>query len=275
MQAMTARGRYMAALLVGAVVMSAGCDVKMAADGDLSLGVWHGRAADTWVRSYTLAPGGRLEIININGEIVAEASDGATVELRAERSASAGSDEAAKAFLGKIEMREEVGADRVRVETIAPRVRIGGHKVTFAIRVPTGVHVDLRTVNGGVRLENVGGEVRASTTNGGVRGRVAAASLVEARTTNGGVELELTGALASDGKVSLTSVNGGVVLKVPQDTRAQVRARCTNGRVSVDDGLQVAVEGEQTRRRLDGTLNGGGGRIELQTTNGGVSLGRS
>lgn len=275
MQAMTVPGRHVGALLIAAVAVSAGCDVKMAADGDLSFDAWHGHAADTWVRSYTLASGGRLEILNVNGEIVAEASNGATVELRAERSASAGSDEAAKAFLDKIEMREEVGPDRVRVETIAPRVRIGGHKVTFAIKVPKGVHVDLRTVNGGVRLENVGGEVRASTTNGGVRGRVSAASLVEARTTNGGVELELTGALASDGRVLLTSVNGGVALKVPQDTRAQVRARCTNGRVSVDDGLPMTVEGEQTRRRLDGTLNGGGGRIELQTTNGGVSLGRS
>ena len=116
--------------------------------------------------------------------------------------------------------------------------------------------------------------MRASTTNGGVRGRVAASSLVEARTTNGGVELELTGALAADGRVLLTSVNGGVQLKVPEDTKAQVRARCTNGRVSVDD-LPFTAEGEQNRRRLDGTLNGGGGRIELQTTNGGVSLGRS
>ncbi len=72
----------------------------------------------------------------------------------------------------------------------------------------------------------------------------------------------------------LTSVNGGVQLKVPHDTQAQVRARCTNGRVSVD-GLPFSVEGERTRRRVDGTLNGGGGRIELQTTNGGVSLGPS
>ena len=229
---------------------------------------------DTWTRSYTLAPGGHLEVINVNGQITAEASDGATVELRAERSASAGSDEAATELLGTIEMREEVSAERVRVATIAPRVRLGNHKVTFTIKVPKGVHVDLRTVNGGVRLENVGGEVRASTTNGGVRGRVAAASLVEARTTNGGVELELTGALAADGRVLLTSVNGGVQLKVPEDTRAQVRARCTNGRVSVDD-LPFTAEGEQNRRRLDGTINGGGGRIELQTTNGGVSLGRS
>ncbi len=162
----------------------------------------------------------------------------------------------------------------MRIETIAPRLRLGGHKVTYLVKVPAGVHVDLRTVNGGVRLENVGGEVRASSTNGGVRGRIASASLIDARTTNGGVALELTGALSPQGTVTLTSVNGGVELKVPQDTSAQVRARCTNGRVSVDD-LPFTAEGEQTRRRVDGNLNGGGGRIELQTTNGGVSLGRS
>jgi len=82
------------------------------------------------------------------------------------------------------------------------------------------------------------------------------------------------GPLSADAKVLLTSVNGRVELKVPADTRAAVRARCTNGRISID-GLELATEGEQSRRRVDGTLNGGGGRIELQTTNGGVSLGRS
>ena len=274
MSARISRAGCLAAVLAAAVAVSAGCDVKMAADGDFSVDLWHGQAQDTWSRTYTVAPGGRLEVINVNGQITAEASDGATVEIRAERSASGSSDEAAKDLLSKIEMREEVGPERVRVETIAPRVRMGGHKITFAIKVPKGVHVDLRTVNGGVRLENVGGEVRATSTNGGVRGRVAAASLIDARTTNGGVELELTGPLAADGRVSLTSVNGGVQLKVPQDTKAQVRARCTNGRVSVDD-LPFTAEGEQNRRRLDGTLNGGGGRIDLQTTNGGVTIGRS
>jgi len=39
--------------------------------------------------------------------------------------------------------------------------------------------------------------------------------------------------------------------------------------------LPFVAEGEQNRRRVDGTLNGGGARIELQTTNGGVSLSRS
>ena len=254
-----------------AVALGAGCDVKVDA-GDVSFGLQHGQARDTWTRSYQVQPGGRVEILNVNGEIVAEASDGATVEVSAERSVSAASDEAAAALLQNIEMREESSDARVRIETIVPRGRrIGSHKVVYHLRVPAGVHVDLRTVNGGVRLDNVGGEVRATSTNGGVRGRVAGASLVDARTTNGGVELELAGALAADGRVTLTSVNGGVRLKVPADTRANVHARCTNGRINVAD-LPLAIEGEQTRRRVDGTLNGGGGRIELQTTNGGVSI---
>jgi hypothetical protein len=255
-----------------AVAGSAACEIR-AGEGDFSVDFMRGQAKDTWSRSYTIPAGGRIEIINVNGEIRAEAWTGATVEVTAERTASAGSDESAQDLLRQVEMREEVGADRVRVETRGPRIRWGGHKATFLVRVPDGVHVDLRTVNGGVRLDNVGGEVRATTTNGGVRGRVAAASLIEARTTNGGVEVDLTGPLAADGRLQLSSVNGGVRLKLPADTRADLSARCTNGRVTVD--LPIDIEGEQTRRRLQGTINGGGARIDLQTVNGGVTVARS
>jgi DUF4097 and DUF4098 domain-containing protein YvlB len=252
---------------------SAACEIR-AGEGDFSVDLWRGQAEDTWTRSYTVAPGGRIEILNVNGQIRAEGSTGTTVEVMVERSASAGSDEAARELLNKVEMREEVAADRVRIETRAPRVSFGGVKAAYVVRVPAGVHVDLRTVNGGVRLEGVGGEVRATSTNGGVQGRVSSATLIDARTTNGGVDVEVTGPLAADGRVQMASVNGGVRLKLPADTKADLSARCTNGRVSVSD-LPLVVDGEQTRRRVQGTLNGGGARIDLQTTNGGVSVARS
>ena len=269
----TTRRGVWAAVLLAAAIGGAGCEVR-AGEGDFSLGFWQGSARDTWERTYTVAPGGRVEVLNVNGEIRAEAATGATVHVRAERHVSAGSDEAAQDLLRRIEMREEVGPERVRIETVTPRGHWGGHKVTYTVQVPAGVHVDLRTVNGGVRLDNVGGEVRATATNGGVRGRLTDVSLLDARTTNGGVELELAGTLAKDGRVSLASVNGGVRLAVPEGTQADVTARCTNGRVSVTD-LALDVEGEQTRRRVSGRLNGGGARIDLQTTNGGVAFRRS
>lgn len=266
-------GILTAALLLAGALATTGCEIR-AGEGDFSFDFASGRASDTWSRSYDLAAGGRLEVINVNGEIRAEASTGSRVEITAERTARAGSDDAARDLLGAVEMREEAGGQKVRVQLIPPKMRFGGVKATFVVRVPAGVHVDLRTVNGGVRLDNVGGEVRATSTNGGVKGRVAGVSIVEARTTNGGVDLQVTGPVAADGHVNLTSVNGGVRLAVPDDTRADVNARCTNGRVSVTD-LPLNVDGERNRRRLQGSMNGGGARIDLQTTNGGVSIAKS
>ncbi|MEW6320941.1 MAG: DUF4097 family beta strand repeat-containing protein [Acidobacteriota bacterium] len=265
-----ARGLHQiaAVLVLGWAV--AGCDIAVDGHGGLDLHFASGRAQDEWTRSYQLAPGGRFELVNVNGKIEAEAAEGGALEIKAERVARGRSDEAAKELLGQIEMREEAGADRVRVEVRTPRVSFGGHEVRWTLRVPRGVHVDLRTVNGGVLLTGLDGEVRARATNGGIRGRSLVAASVDASVTNGGVDVEVA-SLAESGSISLESVNGGVGLALPSDAKADVNAQCVNGGISVS-GLELAVVGEQSRRRIEGRLNGGGGRVTLKTVNGGVRL---
>lgn len=251
----------------------AACDVRVDGDGGFSLDLSGARAEDVWTRSYPLGAGGRLEIVNVNGRITAEGSDGATVEIRAERRAGGSSEAAAKELLGKIEMDEEVGEGRVRVEVRPPPIRSGRHEIRWTIRVPKGVSVDLRTVNGGVRVTGLDGEVRARATNGGISGEALRATGVDAGVTNGGVSIELAHA-PSSGAFELESVNGGVSLTLPAESRADVTARCLNGGISVS-GLDLQAEGEQSRRRVQGRLNGGGARVNLQTTNGGVRLTRT
>ena len=90
--------------------------------------------------------------------------------------------------------------------------------------------------------------------------------------TNGGVEIELATAV-STGTFQLEAVNGGVILMLPADSKADVSGRCTNGGIVAQD-LPIEISGEQSRRRLDGKLNGGGARISLETVNGGVKIGR-
>jgi hypothetical protein len=249
----------------------AACDISVG-EGGFNVGMVSGRAQDTWTRSYTLSAGGLLEIVNTNGQITAEASDGALVEITADRSARAASDDAARDLLARIDMREEVGEGRVRIETRAPSSRgMGGHEVRYTVRVPAGVHVDLRTVNGGVRLTGLDGAVRARATNGGIVGRGLQAQVVEGRVTNGGVEVELLTLLGPEGRVELGSTNGGIRLDLPADSRATLSARAVNGGVQADN-LALTITGEQTRRRVEGTLNGGGARVELSTTNGGVRV---
>lgn len=260
----------LAVVMVG--LLASACEVGVDGTGGFSLDVASGRAQDEWVRSYKIAPGGQLEIININGRITADASDGPDVEVTAERIARAVTDDAAKELLAKLDMREETSDSRVRVEVRAPRSSgVGGHELRWTIKVPKGINVDLRTVNGGVRLSGLQGEIRARSTNGAVTGTDLAASALDAAVTNGGVDIQLA-SLTATGSVDLKAVNGGVRLRLPGDTRADLTARCTNGGISVA-GLDLQLEGEQSRRRVAGKLNGGGARVTVETTNGGVKVG--
>jgi hypothetical protein len=256
------------------VLSSAACDVQVGKDG-FSLDVASGRAQDTWTRSYSLSPGGRLELINTNGRIVAEPSAGSSVELVAERTAKASTDDGAQELMKQLEMREETSDSRVRVEVRGPRTYgPSGFEVRWTVKVPRGVVVDLRTVNGKVELSGLEGEVRARTVNGGVEGRGLAVTTLEASTVNGGVDIQLTTPLTGAASVSMEAVNGGVALALPGGSQASVTARVTNGGIDTAD-LDFQKTGEQTRRRFEGTLNGGGARVTLQTTNGGVRLSKS
>ena len=253
----------------------AACDIAVDSHGGLDFGVAAGKAQDEWTRTYKATAGTRLELINVNGRISAEPSDGTEIELRAERSAKAASDEAAKELLGKIEMREEIGSDRVRVEVRPPRMNgPAGHEFKWTVRVPRGVHVDLRTVNGGVQLKGLDGDIRARSTNGGVTGAALTPSSLDAAVTNGGIEIELAKSVSS-GTFDLEAVNGGVSINLPEDSKADITGRCVNGGISVATGLSLETSGEQSRRRLDAKMNGGGARISLETVNGGVRVGRA
>jgi DUF4097 and DUF4098 domain-containing protein YvlB len=55
---------------------------------------------------------------------------------------------------------------------------------------------------------------------------------------------------------------------LPSDVSAELSARTTNGSITTD--FPIRVEGRWSRRSLEGSLNGGGQRIELRTTNGSI-----
>ena len=266
------------ALVVGLSV--AGCDIQAGNGGDFKIDFASGKATDTWSRSYKVAVNGRFELINVNGKITAESTDGAEVIVEGRRTAKGRSDEQAKELLAKLEIREEIGESTVRVESRPPRLNGGfnGHEIEWTIKVPKGVIIDLRTVNGGVRLNNLSNEIHAKTTNGGVRGDNITPSTIEASAVNGGIEFNLGSPLDATDAVNLETVNGGVTLEMPSESKATIAARCVNGGVNVDN-LEIAREEQSTdfdkRRRLNGTMNGGGATVKMNTTNGGIHLSRS
>jgi hypothetical protein len=265
----------MLAVALSAVLSGAACDIQ-AGNGSFDIDFVQGKATDTWSRTYKVPAGGRFELINVNGRVIAEPADGTEVIVEGKRTAKGRSDEVAKENLAKLEIREEVSDTAVRVESRPPRLSgFGGHEIEWMIKVPKGLTVDLRTVNGGVRVTGLSGEIHARTTNGGVKGVGLVIDRIEATAVNGGIEIDLASPLDATDAVELETVNGGVDLGLPSESKATIAARAVNGGVRVVD-LDVQKEQQENefsaRRRLNGTLNGGGARVNVSTTNGGVRI---
>lgn len=261
--------RRRAALVLPALIVAsaaaAGCDLAMS----------HYTQEETaeWRKTYELKPGGTLEITNINGKIEVEPSTGNAVEVVAEKSARAGSVEAAREALRRIEIQETASPDRVRIETKVQRPAGGmfnhaNQEVRYTVKVPPSLDVRFTTVNGSIELTGLTGHINAETTNGAIKAREVSGA-IEATTTNGGIDVDLTQVAESGVKLGCT--NGGIELRLPQDARATISARVTNGGINTS-GVQIETVGESTRRRLDGRMNGGGPRIDIEGTNGGIRI---
>ena len=163
MTPMTPRARF-ATLVLPLLFVSAagaGCDIAMAD--------YKQKETAEWRKTYDLQPGGRVAISNVNGKIDVELSTGNAVEVIAEKTARAGSSEAAKEALDRIEIAENVSPGEVRIETKTQRgsgglISRASQQVHYIVKVPTGAEVNFRTVNGAIELTGLNDTLRVSHT---------------------------------------------------------------------------------------------------------------
>jgi hypothetical protein len=243
-----------------AVVAASACDVVVTSMEA------KGKAEDQWAKTYQLASG-ELEIVNTNGSIEVVGSEGTEVKVVAERTARGATDEDARNVLAGLQIAEDVGANRIRLETKAPAGQGRSINVKYHVTVPASVDVRLKNQNGSLDAAGIKGALKIETGNGSVKGRDLSGP-IEASSTNGSVRLDVT-AVASGG-IRAETVNGGVTLSMPSSAKADVQATCVNGGIAVE-GLKL--EGpETTRRRVEGRMNGGGPKVVVETTNGGIKL---
>ena len=230
-------------------------------------------ARDQWQRHYTLARGGTLEIRNTNGLIHIEPGAGDGIDVTADRIVRAPDDAAAKDGLAHFEIQETVSPERVTLDSTNRNAALNlvnlSRRVEYHVKVPEWANITLNTTNGEIEVTGprLTGTFHASATNG----QISATGLennATVETTNGTVTLDVS-KLGEDG-LSCETTNGGIAVTVPASIKARLSARVTNGAISAD-GLTVAIA-EQSRRRLDGTLGGGGPLIRLETTNGAVDI---
>jgi DUF4097 and DUF4098 domain-containing protein YvlB len=229
----------------------------------------------------SLAPGQAIEIKGVNGDIRAEPAGGNQVEVVADKSARRDNPDSVK-----IEVVPHAGGVTIcavypsrqgaQPNQCAPgkggrmNVQNNDVNVRFTVRVPAGVTLVGKTVNGEIEALRLNGNLDLTTVNGGVT--FSTTSVARANTVNGSIRGEMGQANWSD-ELDMKTVNGGITLTLPPGLDTDLRAATVNGDISSD--FEVAVRGRITRRRLEGTIGGGGRSLSLETVNGGITLKRS
>ncbi len=234
-----------------------------------------GTQQDTIDTTIPFTSGSRLEVENTNGEIEIVTWDREEVRIEARKKARSSSDEDLQAALDSLEVIIDESPGEVTIKTRFPGHGVRGWarnrvslSVDYRITVPKEADLDLETVNGKVDINGIRGDLNIDTTNGGIivtdsGGRVSAES------TNGGISVELAELKAGE-DMSFTTTNGGIKLFLPTAVRASLVARTTNGSIQTD--FPITAQGNLSRTRLEGDINGGGGKIEIRTTNGGIQI---
>lgn len=214
--------------------------------------------------SRPLAAGGRFSLQNTNGSVRVATWDEPRVRIEAVKFAA--SDEALRAL--EVDVQGE--GDRVEVRTRMPRGHwLGrGGKVDYTITVPRGAGVTVRNVNGRIEIQDVDGALRAENVNGSLDAS-GLGGAVEASTVNGSVEVRMARIDASS-RNRISSTNGSVRVILPRDAAADLEATTVNGAVRCD----FDVDGNKSRRRVEGRIGGGGARFEVATVNGSAHVDR-
>ena len=143
--------------------------------------------------------------------------------------------------------------------------------VDFVVRVPNGVKVDVRTVNGSLEVRGATAEVIARTTNGGVRAETLGGP-VDARTTNGSIFASMR-SVGDARDLEFRTTNGSVTVEMPSNLGAEVEMSTVNGRVSTE--FPVTISGRIDPKRLRARVGDGSRRVSMRTVNGSVELRRA
>jgi hypothetical protein len=132
--------------------------------------------------------------------------------------------------------------------------------------VASGVRGDLeaRSGSGDIVVSQEGkGSVEVSTGSGNIE-LTGASGPVRVRASSGDIELE--GTPVSDWDVSASS--GDVRLRLPSKGGFDLDLRSNSGRIETT--VPLTVTGSQSRRELRGQVRGGGPRVQVNTSSGGI-----
>jgi DUF4097 and DUF4098 domain-containing protein YvlB len=129
--------------------------------------------------------------------------------------------------------------------------------------------VEVKTSGGSIQLARVNGDVVARTSGGGITIEDAAGK-VDAHTSGGSIHATMSRQPSADS--SLKTSGGGVTVLLAPSVAVDLDAESSGGGVRAD--VPVTVQGTQDEDSVRGRINGGGPRLVLRSSGGGIRVKR-
>jgi hypothetical protein len=139
--------------------------------------------------------------------------------------------------------------------------------VTYNLRVPSTVALELQTINGKIDTRGVDGETRATTVNGVVDITTSGTNEVEAKAVNGIIRAHF---LTDFHGASFKTVNGRVIATLPPTASFTGDFTQVNG--DVEAAFPLNIHSHPGSRRVSGEVNGGRYSLHIVTVNGDIKV---
>jgi hypothetical protein len=238
-------------------------------------------------RVFTVAAGAAVNVRISGGGITADAGEAGTVRVTLRQRITAGSEAEADRALEEYEIALTQEGNEIRV-VARPKNRNWSNRVHVSARVtaPSDARLDLQTSGGGITVRgDRQAALRAATSGGGIDVDGGAGDLVldtsgggievgralgvlSADTSGGGISVDYVGAAAR--QIELGTSGGGIRVGVDPAASLAITASTSGGGVHID-GLPFRAE-SHSRSRARGTINGGAGRLQAETSGGSIDV---
>jgi hypothetical protein len=209
---------------------------------------------DSFSWSTPATRGALVRVRNIRGSVSVEASTGANVEVRALKLWRRGNPDAAR-ISARVEGEDVVvcvlwgdATECSATVTNAQSRAVGDVSVQIVVKVPAGIRIAANTINGDVAVRSD-------------------ARVVTAEAVNGNVVV-----LSSQGNVAAMTVNGSVTAFLTQPVNATLDLQAS-GRLRSE--FPIRLTHAMKLGRVQGTIGGGGRKLELRAIRGDISLRRA
>jgi DUF4097 and DUF4098 domain-containing protein YvlB len=173
----------------------------------------------------------------------------------------------ADAVNGHIVIHTDDGS--IKASQLAGTVDLSSHDGSIRVDAVKG-DLKIRTDDGSISGEHLDGRCEAATSDGSVRvdGRFDALNL---RSDDGSVVARVESGSAPTSPWQLRTSDGSVHLTIPADFKANLNASSNNGSVTLEP--PVKVDGDVSRSRVQGAMNGGGPEVLIHTSSGSIHVG--